>query len=38
LKKILKKEVIDKCLIVSIDGTIIGNENILSDVLSTDFN
>jgi metallophosphoesterase superfamily enzyme len=38
LKKILKKEVIDKCLIVSIDGTIIGNENILSEVLSTDFN
>jgi hypothetical protein len=34
----LKKEVIDKCLIVSIDGTIIGNENILNDVLSTDFN
>jgi hypothetical protein len=25
-------------LIVSIDGTIIGNENILRDVLSTDFN
>jgi hypothetical protein len=25
-------------LIVSIDGTIIGNENILSDVLATDFN
>ncbi len=32
LKKILRKEIIDKCLVVSIDGTIIGNENILSDV------
>jgi hypothetical protein len=38
LKKILRKEIIEKCLIVSIDGTIIGNENILSDVLATDFN
>lgn len=38
LKKILRKDFIDKCLIVSIDGTIIGNENILSDVLATDFN
>jgi len=37
LKKILREEIIDKCLIVSIDGTIIGNENILSNVLATDF-
>jgi putative SbcD/Mre11-related phosphoesterase len=35
LKKILRKEIIDKCLIVSIDGTIIGNENILSDVFNS---
>jgi len=38
LKKILRKEIIDKCLVVSIDGTIVGNENILSDVLNPDFN
>lgn len=35
LKKILRKEIIDKCFIVSIDGTIIGNENILSDVFNS---
>lgn len=38
LKKILKKEIIDKCLIVSIDGTIIGNENTLGEVFNPDFN
>jgi len=38
LKKILKKEIIDKCLVVSIDGTIIGNENTLGEVFNPDFN
>jgi uncharacterized protein len=35
LKKILRKESIDRCLIVSIDGTIIGNENLLSEVFTS---
>jgi uncharacterized protein len=35
LKKILSKESIDRCLIVSIDGTIIGNENLLSEVFNS---
>jgi uncharacterized protein len=35
LKKILRKESIDRCLIVSIDGTIIGNENLLSEVFNS---
>jgi putative SbcD/Mre11-related phosphoesterase len=35
LKKILRKENIDRCLIVSIDGTIIGNENLLSEVFNS---
>jgi metallophosphoesterase superfamily enzyme len=35
LKKILGKESIDRCLIVSIDGTIIGNENLLSEVFNS---
>ena len=34
LKKILRKENIDRCLIVSIDGTIIGDENLLSEVFN----
>ena len=34
LKKILHKENIDRCLIVSIDGTIIGNETLLSEVFN----
>ena len=38
LKKILKKEIIDKCLIVSMDGTIIGNENTLDEVFNPGFN
>lgn len=38
LKKILKKEIIAKCLIASIDGTIIGNENTLGEVFNPDFN
>jgi len=32
LKKILKEDIIDKCLVVSVDGTIIGNENILREI------
>jgi metallophosphoesterase superfamily enzyme len=35
LKKILKKEIIQKCLIVSIDGTILGNENLLGEVFNS---
>jgi uncharacterized protein len=35
LKKIRRKESIDRCLIVSIDGTIIGNENLLSEVFNS---
>ena len=35
LKKILRKEIIEKCLIVSIDGTILGNESLLPEVLNT---
>lgn len=35
LKKILRNESIDRCLIVSIDGTIIGNENLLSEVFNS---
>lgn len=35
LKKLLRDEFIDKCLIVSIDGTIIGDENILGDVFQS---
>lgn len=37
LKKILKKEIIQKCLIVSIDGTILGNENLLGEVFNSSF-
>ena len=36
LRKILKKEIIEKCLIVSLDGTIIGNENILRELFNPD--
>lgn len=35
LKKILRKEIIEKCLIVSIDGTILGNENLLGEVFNS---
>ena len=35
LKKILRKEIIEKCLIVSIDGTILGNESLLPEVFNT---
>ena len=35
LKKILRKEIVDKCLVVSIDGTIIGNENTLTGVFNS---
>ncbi|HYY86380.1 MAG TPA: metallophosphoesterase [Nitrososphaeraceae archaeon] len=35
LKKILRKEIIEKCLIVSIDGTILGNESLLGEVFNT---
>jgi len=35
LKKILRKEIIEECLIVSIDGTILGNENLLGEVFNT---
>jgi putative SbcD/Mre11-related phosphoesterase len=35
LKKILRKEIIEKCLIISIDGTILGNENMLGEVFNT---
>src|ERR1044072_8670819 len=31
LKKILRKDIIEKCLIVSIDGTILGNEDLLGE-------
>ena len=34
LKKLLRKDLIEKCLIVALDGTIIGNENTLSGVLN----
>jgi len=35
LKKILKKEIIEKCLILSIDGTILGNENLLGEIFNS---
>lgn len=35
LKKILRKDIIEKCLIVSIDGTILGNENLLGEVFNS---
>jgi len=35
LKKILRKECIENCLIVSIDGTILGNENLLGEVFNS---
>lgn len=35
LKKILRKEIIEKCLIISIDGTILGNENLLGEVFNS---
>jgi putative SbcD/Mre11-related phosphoesterase len=35
LKKILRKECIEKCLVVSIDGTILGNENLLGGVFNS---
>lgn len=35
LKKILGKGIIEKCLIVSIDGTILGNEDLLGEVFNS---
>ena len=35
LKKILRKDIIEKCLIVSIDGTILGNEDLLGEVFNS---
>jgi len=37
LKKILRREIIEKCLIVSIDGTLLGNENLLGEVFNSSF-